>query len=109
MNKVIVNSGGASMDFRPNRYFFFSGSFKRGQYSDGNMQNIFLGKAECRILQKPFIKGYYNYYYSGWGKMMNTGYFNPHKMDSHSGGLYASKNLTDKLFAEGQGSGGYAY
>jgi len=41
--------------------------------------------------------------------MMNTGYFNPSKIDSHSGGLYASKDLTSKLFVEGQGSGGYEY
>ncbi|MEI6862997.1 MAG: hypothetical protein WCK38_01160, partial [Candidatus Omnitrophota bacterium] len=109
MNKVIVNSGGASVDFRPNRFLFLSGSFKRGQYSDGNMQNTVLAKAEYRLLQKPYVKGYYNYYYSGWGKMMDTGYFNPEKMDSHSGGLYVSSDLTDNLFWECQGSGGYEY
>jgi tetratricopeptide (TPR) repeat protein len=109
MNKVIVNSGGVSADFRPNRFLFLSGSVKRGLYSDGNTQNTFFGKAEYRLMQKPYVKAYYNYYYSGWGKVMNTGYFNPIKMDSHAGGLYVSSDMTKNLFWECQGSGGYEY
>ncbi len=108
-NKIIVNSGGASFDFKPNRFFFASASFKRGLYSDGNTQNTVFAKAEYRLCQKPYMKAYYNYYYSAWGKMLNSGYFNPKKEDSHSGGGYISFDLTDKLFVEGQGSGGYEY
>jgi len=108
-NKIIVNSGGASFDFKPDRFFFASASFKRGLYSDGNTQNTVFVKAEYRLCQKPYMKAYYNYYYSGWGKMMNSGYFNPKKEDSHSGGGYISFDLTEKLFVEGQGSGGYEY
>ena len=108
-NKIVVNSGGASFDFKPDRFMFFSASFKRGLYSDGNTQNTVFAKAEYRLCNKPYMKAYYNYYYSAWGKMMNSGYFNPKKEDSHSGGGYISWDVADKLFVELQGSGGYEY
>lgn len=110
LNKIVVNTGSVSGDFRPNRFLFLSGKFSRGFYSDTNMQNTFLGKVEHRITTKPFYsKFYYNYYYSGWSKNMNHGYFNPRKIDSHAWGIYASKDLTKRLFVEAQGSVGYEY
>jgi tetratricopeptide (TPR) repeat protein len=108
-NKIVTNGFGTSFDFKPNRFFFASSSFKRSLYSDGNTQNTVFTKLEYRLCQKPYIKAYYNYYYSGWGKMMNSGYFNPRKEDSHSGGGYISFDMTKQLFVEFQGSGGYEY
>jgi tetratricopeptide (TPR) repeat protein len=108
-NKIVTNSFGTSFDFKPDRFLFISSSFKRSLYSDGNTQNTVFTKAEYRLCQKPYIKAYYNYYYSGWGKLMNSGYFNPIKEDSHSGGGYISFDLTKYLFVEFQGSGGYEY
>lgn len=107
LNHISVKSGSFSADFRPDRWWFFSGKFKRGFYSDNNRQNSFLGKAEYAFSHNPYAKLYYNYYHSNFSAQLNHGYFNPWIINSHSLGLYSGKDITKKLFVEGQISAGY--
>jgi len=109
LNKIVVNSGSFSFDWRPDRFWLFSAKYKRGHYTDGNNQDTVFSRLEYRIQQKPFIKLYYNYYYSGWSAQKDHGYFNPKSVQSHTLGIYASKDLTKKLFVEGQASSGYEW
>ncbi len=104
---ILVNYGGFSMDFRPDRFWFFSAKYQRGSYNDNNTQDIVFSKVEYRLFHKPFIKAYYNYYFSDWKDQKDNGYFNPYSISSHSLGLYSGFNIAKKLFAELQGSYGY--
>lgn len=109
-NKIITNSASLSADLRPNRFWLFGAKYKRGYYTDENRQNQVLAKAEYRLNQKPYLKLYYNYYYSDWGEPeLSHGYFNPRSINSHTLGFYSGVDLTDKLFAEAQVSGGYEF
>ena len=108
-NHIFTDSGSLSADFRPNRFWLFSAKYQRSEYSDTNEQNTVLAKVEYRLLRDPYVKLYYNYYYSDWAKQLYHGYFNPQSIRSHSLGVYASKNITEKLFAEGQLSAGHEH
>jgi hypothetical protein len=102
---IVVNSWSPSVDFRPNRFLLFGGKFKQGFYSDNNRQESVLAKAELRLLpRQPYLKLYYNYYYSDWVMQLNHGYFNPKQVQSHTLGLYGSHQVLPKLFVEAQGS-----
>ena len=105
--KIIANSGSISFDLKPNRYWLFSSKYKRSHYSDKNNQNTVFSKVEYRLWQKPFLKLYYNFYYSDWADQTNNGYFNPNSIFSNTGGIYASTNLGKKIFWENQASMGY--
>jgi tetratricopeptide (TPR) repeat protein len=105
--KIIANSGSISFDLKPNRFWLFSSKYKRSHYSDGNNQNTIFSKAEYRLWQKPYLKLFYNFYYSDWADQMNNGYFNPKSIYSNTGGIYGSTNLWKKLFWENQLSMGY--
>ena len=105
--KIIANSGSISFDLKPNRYWFFSSKYKRSHYSDKNNQNTIFTTAEYRLWQKPFLKLYYNFYYSDWADQTNNGYFNPKSIYSNTGGVYGSTTLWKKLFWENQLSMGY--
>jgi len=105
--KIIANSGSISFDLKPNRYWLFSSKYKRSHYSDTNNQNTIFSKVEYRLWQKPYLKLYYNFYYSDWADQTNHGYFNPSSIFSNTGGIYGSTNLWKKLFWENQFSMGY--
>lgn len=105
--KIIANSGSISFDLKPNRFWLFSAKYKRSHYSDKNNQNTIFSKVEYRLWQKPYLKLYYNYYYSDWADQMNHGYFNPTSIFSNTGGIYGSTNLGKKIFWENQLSMGY--
>ena len=108
--KVITNSPSLSLDFRPDRFWFFNLKYKRSYFSDDNRQNQIFGTAEYRLSNKPYIKLYYNYYYSSWGEPeLNHGYFNPRSLRSHTLGIYTGLDLTSKLFVEAKVSGGYEF
>jgi tetratricopeptide (TPR) repeat protein len=108
--KIITNSPSISIDFKPNRFWFFNVRYKRSYFSDDNRQNQIFGKAEYRLSHKPYLKLYYNYYYSGWGEPeLNHGYFNPRSLSSHALGLYTGLNITRELFFEAKASGGYEF
>jgi hypothetical protein len=106
---IMVNYRGLSVDFRPDRFWFFSSKYQRGDYNDGNAQNVVFSKAEYRLFHKPFVKAYYNYYFSDWKHQKDSGYFNPLSIASHSLGLYSGFYATKKLYVEAQGSLGYEY
>ncbi|OGX10996.1 MAG: hypothetical protein A2351_04060 [Omnitrophica bacterium RIFOXYB12_FULL_50_7] len=105
--KIIANSGSISFDLKPDRFWLFSTKYKRSHYSDKNNQNTIFSKVEYRLLQKPYLKLFYNFYYSDWADQMNHGYFNPTSIFSNTGGIYGSTNLGKKLFWENQLSMGY--
>lgn len=107
LNNITTKTPGISIDFRPNRWWFFSGQYKRSYYSDKNKQNTLLSKAEFRLTQKPYVKLYYNYYYTDWRNWIDSGYFNPNMVSAHSLGVYSGIDLSKKLFIEGQFSLGY--
>lgn len=108
--KIVTNSPSISADFRPNRFWFFNLKYKRSYFSDDNRQNQIFSKIEYRLWQKPFVKLYYNYYYSGWGEPeLSHGYFNPRSLRAHTLGLYTGVDLTNKLFLEAKASGGYEF
>lgn len=110
LNRVITNSPSISIDFRPDRFWFFNVKYKRSYFSDDNRQNQISSKIEYRLLQKPYIKLYYNYYYSDWGEPeLSHGYFDPRSIRSHTLGAYSGLELTKRLFIEGKASGGYEF
>jgi len=109
LNHIVMDSGSASADFLPNRYLLFSGKYKYSSYSDNNEQSSFLGKAELRVCQKPYVKFYYNYYDSTWADQYDHGYFNPKRYHSHTLGLYTGFNITERLFFETQASYGHEW
>ena len=110
LNKVITNSPSISIDFRPDRFWFFNLKYKRSYFSDDNRQNQISSKVEYSLSQKPYIKLYYNYYYSDWGEPeLSHGYFDPRSIRAHSVGVYSGIELTKKLFIEGKASGGYEF
>ncbi|HNX69045.1 MAG TPA: tetratricopeptide repeat protein [Candidatus Omnitrophota bacterium] len=106
-NKIFLDSGSISFDLKPNRYWFFSAKYKRSHYKDGNNQNTAFARAEYRVWQKPYLKLFYNYYYSDFADQMNHGYFNPVSIFSNTGGIYGSTNLGRRIFAETELSTGY--
>lgn len=106
-NHIIANRGALSFDYKPNRFWFFSGKYSRGYFSDGNKDDTLLAKIEYRLNQTPFIKLYYNYYYADYSEQKFNGYFNPEWIQAHTLGVYASHRFTEKFFAEGQASVGY--
>ncbi|MBP7216336.1 MAG: hypothetical protein KBA46_03520 [Candidatus Omnitrophica bacterium] len=109
-DNILTNSGSLSLDFRLNRFWFFNAKYRRSYFSDDNRQNAVSSKIEYRLLQKPFCKLYYNYYYSTMGEPdLSHGYFNPHSIKSHALGLYTGIDLTKRLFAEAQISGGFEF
>lgn len=105
--KIIADSGSISFDLKPDRFWLFSAKYKRSHYSDKNNQNTIFSRLEYRLWQKPYLKLYYNFYYSDWSDQKNHGYFNPNSIFSNTGGIYASTNLWKKLFWENQLSMGY--
>lgn len=108
--KVITNSPSISLDFRLDRFWFFNVKYKRSYFSDDNRQNQIFGVAEYRLSHKPYIKLYYNYYYSDWGEPeLSHGYFDPRSLSSHALGVYTGLDLTSKLFVEAKASGGYEF
>jgi tetratricopeptide (TPR) repeat protein len=108
LHKIITDSLSVSTDFRLNRFWFINAKYKRSYYSDDNLQNQFLGTLEYRFSHKPYVKLYYNCYYSDWARQeLNHGYFNPSSLSSHSLGLYTGVDITEKLFVEAKASGGY--
>jgi len=110
LNKVITDSPSISVDFRPDRFWFFNLKYKRSYFNDDNRQNQVFGTAEYRLSFKPFIKLYYNYYYSTWGEPeLSHGYFDPRSLSSHALGLYTGLDITKKLFIEAKASGGYEF
>lgn len=110
LNKVITDSPSISFDFRPSRFWFFNLKYKRSYFSDDNRQNQIFSKIEYRLSHKPYVKLYYNHYYSGWGEPeLSHGYFNPRSLHSHSVGAYTGRDLTRKLFIEARVSGGYEF
>lgn len=106
-DKIVANSGSFSFDVRPDRFWYFSGKYKRSRISDGNNQNTALAKIEYRLHQDPYVKMYYNFYYSDFSEIRDHGYFNPRAVQSSVIGFYASRQLTQRLFIEGQVSSGY--
>lgn len=106
-HKIIADSGSISFDLKPNRFWLFSSKYKRSHYNDQNDQNTIFSKAEYRLWQKPYLKLYYNFYYSDFADQKNNGYFNPRSIFSNTGGIYGSTNLGKKLFWETQLSMGY--
>ena len=107
INKIYANAGSVSFDLRPNRWWLLAAKYQRAKYSDSNNQDVLSAKLEYRFSHKPFVKLYYNYYYSNWGKSLNSGYFNPETLNSHTLGIYSGVSLTDKLFVEAQTSIGH--
>jgi len=105
--KIIADSGSISFDLKPNRFWLFSSKYKRSHYNDKNDQNTVFNKLEYRLWQKPYLKLYYNFYYSDWANQANHGYFNPVSIFSNTGGIYGSAHLGKKLFWENQLSMGY--
>ncbi|MFA6129949.1 MAG: tetratricopeptide repeat protein [Candidatus Omnitrophota bacterium] len=109
-NKIITNSPSISIDFRPDRFWFFNVRYKRSYFSDDNRQNQIFGTTEYRLSHKPYIKLFYNYYYSSWAEPeLSNGYFNPRSLLSHALGIYTGLDLTSKLFFEAKASGGYEF
>ncbi|MBF0121810.1 MAG: tetratricopeptide repeat protein [Candidatus Omnitrophica bacterium] len=109
-HKIITNSGSLSVDFRPNRFWLFGTKYKRGYYSDHNDQDQVFSNAEYRLMQKPFIKIFFNDYYSDWGEPeLRHGYFNPRTLRSDTLGLYSGIDVTNKLFVEAKAAGGYEF
>ena len=110
VNRIITNSPSLSLDFRPDRFWFFNIKYKRSYYTDENRQNQIFSKIEYRLAHKPYVKLYYNYYYSDWGEPeLSHGYFNPRRLISHMLGAYSGIDLTNKLFIEAKASGGYEF
>ncbi len=110
LNKIITNSASLSADFKPNRFWLFGSKFKRSYYSDDNVQSQVFSKIEYRLWQKPFVKLFYNDYYSAWGEPeLSHGYFNPRTLRSDVLGLYTGVDLTKKLFVEATVAGGYEF
>ena len=107
LKKIVVDSWSASVGYRPDRFWLLGGKFKQGFYSDDNRQESVLAILERRLSHKPFLKLYYNFYFSNWDKQLSNGYFNPKRFRSHTLGLYGSRKISPKLFLEGQISGGY--
>ncbi len=110
LDKIITNSPSLSVDFRPDRYWFLNLKYKRSYFSDNNRQDQVFGTAEYRLSQVPFIKLYYNYYYSNWADPdLTHGYFDPRSLLSHTLGVDTSVDLTKKLSIETKISGGYEF
>ncbi|MFA5089388.1 MAG: tetratricopeptide repeat protein, partial [Candidatus Omnitrophota bacterium] len=105
--KIITNSGSISFDLKPDRFWLVSSKYKRSHYSDGNDQNTIFSKVEYRLWQKPYLKLFYNFYYSDWADQTQNGYFNPSSIYSNTGGLYGSAHLGKRVFWEAQASMGY--
>lgn len=106
--KIIVDSGVLSVDLRPDRFWLFSSKYKRGSYSDGNTQDTVFSRVEFRLRQTtPYVKLYFNDYFSRWGEQKDSGYFNPHSIHSDAIGIYSSWQMRPRLFAEGQTSVGF--
>ncbi|MCX5713767.1 MAG: tetratricopeptide repeat protein [Candidatus Omnitrophica bacterium] len=109
-NKIITNSPSLSMDFKPNRFWLFNLKYKRSYYSDDNLQNQISSKVEFRLFHKPYVKLFYNYYYSSWAEPeLSHGYFNPRSLFSHSLGVYSGVDITNRLFIDAKASGGYEF
>ena len=109
-HKVITNSPSLSVDFRPDRFWFFNVKYKRSYFTDDNRQNQIFSTIEYRLSQKPYVKLYYNYYYSDWAEPnLSYGYFDPRSLSSHALGVYTGLDLTKKLFIEAKASGGYEF
>lgn len=104
---IITDSGSISCDLRPNRFWFFSSKYQRTRYNDRNDQNTVFSRVEYRLRQDPYLKLYYNHYYSDWSEQRDNGYFNPYSIHAHSGGLYGSRPFGKRLFLEAQFGGGY--
>ena len=110
LRKIITDSFSFSADYRPNRFWVFNARYKRSYYSDDNRQNQFFGTVEYRLSQKPYVKLYYNYYYSDWAQYgLYHGYFDPRSLSSHAVGLYTGIDITKRLFVEAKASGGYEF
>jgi tetratricopeptide (TPR) repeat protein len=110
INKIITDSAAFSADFRLNRFWLINAKYKRSYYSDDNRQNQFSGALEYRLSHKPYVKLYYNYYYSEWEQHgLYHGYFDPSSLSSHTVGLYTGIDITKKLFVEAKASGGYEF
>ena len=110
VNKIITNSPSLSIDFKPDRFWFFNLKYKRSYFSDDNRQNQISSKIEYRLSQKPYIKLFYNFYYSSWGEPeLSHGYFDPRALSSHALGAYTGLDLTKRLFLEAKASGGYEF
>ncbi len=108
--KIITDSPSISVDFKPNRFWFFNLKYKRSYFNDDNRQDQIFTKIEYRFSHKPFIKLYYNYYYSGWSEPeLDHGYFNPRSLRAHSLGAYTGLEITPRLFFEAKASGGYEF
>jgi tetratricopeptide (TPR) repeat protein len=107
VNRITTDNAGISFDLRPNRFWFLSGRYRHSFYSDKNRQSTVFAKLEYRLIQKPFFKTYYNFYYSDWKFQFDNGYFNPKSIVSHSLGLYSGVSLTHNLFVEAQASVGH--
>jgi len=105
LDELTIDTWKASLKWKPDRFWMFSGSFGRGDYSDGNNQDTFLGIAEFRLTQEPYSKIYYNYSASGWQEAAPD-YFSPSSLQAHTLGLYASTKLIPRVFVEGQCSVG---
>jgi tetratricopeptide (TPR) repeat protein len=109
-HKVITNSGSLSVDLKPDRFWLFGAKYKRSYYSDDNTQDQVMSKVEFRLSQKPYVKLFYNKYYSAWGEPeLNHGYFNPVTLRSHVLGLYTGIDVTPRLFLEAKAAGGYEF
>ncbi|MDD5195659.1 MAG: tetratricopeptide repeat protein [Candidatus Omnitrophica bacterium] len=104
---IIVNSSSMSVDFRPDRWWFFNVKYSHASYNDGNAQNTGSAKLEYRLHQDPYIKLYSNFYYTDFSDVKSNGYFNPSSMQAYTIGIYASKQINRRLFLEGQTSIGY--
>jgi tetratricopeptide (TPR) repeat protein len=107
LNRITVDGVSGSFDFRPNRWWLFSAKYAWGDYSDDNRQDTVTAKVEYRLVHKPFLKLYYNFYYSDWALQLDNGYFNPISVNSHAAGLYSGGEIAKGLFAEVQVSAGY--
>lgn len=106
-NKIIIDRAGLSADYKPDRFWLWSVILKNSSYSDGNAQNTLFGQIEYRWCNDPYVKVYYNCYYSNWGQQLNMGYFNPKSILSQSLGIFTSHNMTKQLYADLRFSLGY--
>jgi len=105
-NSIITNGLSISADHIPDRFWLFGASYKNVGYSDTNRQDIIRLKAERQVARSPYLKAYYNFYFSGWKKILSSGYFNPRSVYSNWLGIFSAGDF-GRLHAEGRVAAGY--
>jgi tetratricopeptide (TPR) repeat protein len=108
-NKIFINSGTISLNYRPNRFWTFNTQYQHSNISDHNKKDLIDVSAEYRLFKIPYTTLYYTY---NRFEMSNpdiyNGYWNPNSFQSHKIGTKVDFSLTDRLSLRTEVAGSYA-